>query len=182
MTKIYTLESERLLLRPWCEEDFEPFAKMNSDPRVREYFPSLLTREESDISAGIAKEWIEKNGWGFWAVSVKDLADFIGFIGMQNVPFDAPFTPAVEIGWRLAFEHWDKGYATEGALAALKFGFETLKLNEIVAFTALENRRSRKVMEKIGMTHSSEDDFDHPKIPVGHPLRKQALYRTRSNK
>lgn len=173
----HMIQTERLILRPWRKEDFEPFAKLNADPRVREFFYKILTREESDASAKQFSEHIEKEGWGLWAVSVPNVADFIGFVGLNKVPFSAHFTPAIEIGWRLSFEHWGKGYATEGALAALQYGFETLKLNEIVSFTVPTNQRSRHVMEKIGMHYDPKDDFDHPLVPEGHPLRRQVLYR-----
>ena len=171
------ITTERLILRPWTPEDFEPFAKLNADPRVREYFPSVLSTEESNAQAAKISLFIQENGWGLWAVSVPGVAKFIGFIGLSQVSFTAPFTPAVEVGWRLAHEHWGKGYATEGAMAALKYGFETLKLKEIVSFTSVENRASRAVMEKIGMTHDGADDFDHPLLPEGHLLRRHVLYK-----
>lgn len=171
------MKTERLHLREWRKEDLEPFAKLNADPRVMEYFPGLKSRKESDDSAHMVNEHIRKYGWGFWAVSLLQTDEFIGFIGLLHVPFVAPFTPAVEIGWRLAFDYWGKGYATEGALASLQYGFKTLQLPEIVSFTPVENRRSRAVMERIGMHHDPKDDFDHPKIPVGHSLRKHVLYR-----
>jgi 3-dehydroquinate dehydratase/shikimate dehydrogenase len=171
------IKTQRLVLRPWEDRDLEPFANLNADPRVREYFPGLQTREESDASVKKAQDHIQRCGWGFWAVSLNCTGEFIGFIGLEEVYFTAPFTPAVEIGWRLAFSHWGKGYATEGALASLHYGFDTLNLEEIVSFTAAENGRSRAVMEKIGMHRDPKDDFDHPKLPEGHPLRKHVLYR-----
>jgi 3-dehydroquinate dehydratase/shikimate dehydrogenase len=174
------IQTERLILREWQETDLEPFAKLNADPRVMEYFPSTLSREESDQLAKRLQGKIQEKGWGFWAVSVPDLADFIGFIGLNYVDqstLPAPFTPAVEIGWRLAFDHWGKGYAVEGAKAALAYGFKTLHLKEIVSFTAVENRRSRRVMEKIEMHRDPKDDFQHPKIPEGHALKRHVLYR-----
>lgn len=171
------IKTKRLILRPWKEEDFAPFAKLNADPRVREYFPSIPSRKESDESARIISSEIEKNGFGFWAVSCPGVSDFIGFIGLAQVPFTAHFTPAVEIGWRLGFEFWGQGYATEGAQAALQYGFEKLNLDEIVSFTPVANKRSQNVMRKIGMHHASEDDFDHPNIHDGHPLRRHVLYR-----
>lgn len=180
-----TINTKRLILRPWTEEDLEPFAKLNADARVREYFPGLLSRQESDASVKLASEHIQKCGWGFWAASLFETGEFIGFIGLEDVYFSAPFNksaPAVEIGWRLAFDHWGKGYATEGALAALKYGYETLGLGEIVSFTAVANQRSRHVMEKIGMHHRPEDDFDHPKLAEGHPLRRHVLYRLEKNR
>ena len=172
--KIFT---KRLVLRQWRQKDLEAFAKLNADPRVMEYFPGLKTREESDASVKIVSDHIQRHGWGFWAASLLETGEFIGFIGLQPVPFQAAFTPAVEIGWRLAFDSWGKGYATEGAKAALAYGFETLNLDEIVSFTTVENMRSRRVMERIGMHHNPGDDFDHPKLPEGHPLRRHVLYR-----
>lgn len=172
-----TVRTKRLVLRPWQERDLEPFAKLNADPRVMEYFPSVLSRKESDDLARHIIAKIEKQGWGLWAVSVPTVADFIGMIGLNKPNFDAHFTPTVEIGWRLAFDHWGKGYATEGAQAALQYGFDHLKLDEIVAFTTVGNMRSRHVMEKIGMNYDPKDDFNHPKLPESHPLRKHVLYR-----
>lgn len=165
------------MLRPWRPEDFEPFARLNADPYVREHFSSMLTKEESDASAKIFTEHIEKHGYGLWAVEVPNVAEFIGFIGLNPLKFEAHFTPATEIGWRLAQEYWGKGYATEGAKEALKYAFEVLKLKEVVAYTAPANRRSRAVMAKIGMTHNPEDDFDLPILPGGHHMRRYVLYR-----
>lgn len=172
-----TVTTERLLLRQWREEDLAHFAKLNADPRVMEYFPKLQTREESDASVKVFSEHIRRHGWGFYAASLLETDEFIGFIGLQPVSFQADFTPAVEIGWRLAFEHWGKGYATEGAKAALRYGFERLRLQEIVSFTATKNMRSRAVMERIGMHHEPKHDFDHPKLAAGHPLRRHVFYR-----
>lgn len=171
------IRTDRLVLRQWTNADLEPFACLNADPKVMEYFPGLKTKEESDHSVSLMSAHIEKCGWGFWATSLAETGEFIGFIGLEDVHFKTDFTPAVEIGWRLAFKHWGKGYATEGALASLRYGFETLKLDEIVSFTAVANMRSRAVMERIGMHHDSKDDFDHPKLPEGHPLRRHVLYR-----
>ena len=174
------VKTEHLLLRPWRDEDWEPFARLNADPRVMEFFPGVLTRPESDQVVQRILTHHEERGFGPWAVSLPDEADFIGFIGLFQVPFEAGFTPAVEVGWRLAYDFWNKGYATEGARAALKYGFETLHLNEIVSFTAVNNLRSRRVMEKIGMYHDEKSDFDHPKLPEGHALRRHVLYRTQA--
>ena len=137
----------------------------------------MLSRKESDEITKLMSGHIERCGWGFWAVSLVQTGEFIGMIGLEDVYFTAHFTPAVEIGWRLAFEHWGKGYATEGALAALKFGFDVLQLKEIVAFTAVQNQRSRTVMGKIGMHHDSKDDFNHPKLADDHSLSRHVLYR-----
>lgn len=175
-----TIETERLILRPWQKEDLEPFAEMNADARVREYFPGILTSQESDAFVELISAHIEKFGWGLWAASLIETGEFIGFIGLKEVNFTAPFNkerPAVEIGWRLGFNHWGKGYATEGAKAVLRYGFDTLGLEEIVSFTVVKNLRSRHVMEKIGMRHDVIDDFDHPQLPEGHVLRRHVLYR-----
>lgn len=172
-----TLKTKRLILRPWKETDWAPFIAMNADSKVMEYFPSILSPQESDTLAERISSTMHEQGWGLWAVSVPDRADFIGFIGLARPSFEAHFTPAVEIGWRLAYDYWGKGYATEGANAVLRYGFETLNLKEIVSFTAAQNMRSRRIMEKIGMHHDSKDDFDHPKLPKGHVLRRQVLYR-----
>lgn len=142
-----------------------------------EHFPKLLTPEESDRQAAGVAEHIQKHGFGFWAVEVIGAADFAGFVGLSIPTFEAHFTPCVEIGWRLAFEHWGHGYATEAAHAAVDCGFRRLGLEEIVAFTVPANRRSRRVMERLGMTHSPSDDFDHPRLPPDHPLRRHVLYR-----
>lgn len=171
------IKTERLILRPWKEEDLEPFAQLNADPRVREFFPGLLNRQESDQSVALWSEHITKYGWGLLAVALVQTEEFIGFIGMQVVDFEAHFTPAVEIGWRLAFNYWGKGYATEGASAMLQYGFKTLLLQEIVAVTAIHNQRSRHVMKKLGMHCDSTDDFDHPKYSEGHLHKRHALYR-----
>jgi len=176
-SELTTLSTQRLLLRPWKEQDFEPFASLNADPKVMEYFPKALTREESDNLASKLMKDIESRGWGLWAASVPQVTDFIGFVGLNPVPFEVPFTPAVEIGWRVAYEYWGKGYATEAAKAALHFAFETLQLDEVVSFTALENKRSMRVMEKIGLKHNSEDDFYHPNLPENHRLCRHVLYR-----
>jgi 3-dehydroquinate dehydratase/shikimate dehydrogenase len=172
-----TIITKRLILRPWQEEDFEVFAQMNSDPRVMEYFPSVLSRQESDDLANRLSAKLQAQGWGLWAVSVPDISPFIGFIGLSEPTFTAHFTPAVEVGWRLAYDFWGKGYATEGALEALKFGFEILNLNQIVSFTAAQNLRSIEVMKRIGLHHDPIDDFDHLKLPEGHKLRHHVLYR-----
>lgn len=174
------IKTERLILRPWKEEDFDSFARLNADPRVMEFFPGLLTKEESDQSAQRICKAMQEQGWGFWAAAIPDVCDFIGFVGLARVNFIANFTPAIEVGWRLAFDFWNKGYATEGAQAALKYGFENLHLDEIVSFTAVNNMRSRRVMEKIGMQHDEKDDFDHPKLPQDHPLSRHVLYRIRT--
>lgn len=172
------LRTGRLVLRQWLPEDREPFAAMNADPRVMEFFPATLTRAESDEMADRIQESIATRGFGFWAVEIPSVTPFAGFIGLTAPRFEAHFTPCIEIGWRLASQFWNQGYATEGAVAALAYGFRTLKVEEIVAFTVPANVPSRHVMEKIGMIWNPADDFDHPRIPAGHPLRRHVLYRT----
>jgi ribosomal-protein-alanine N-acetyltransferase len=171
------LSTERLLLRPWRGDDLDSFAALNADPRVMEFFPSVLSRHDSDALAERIAAHIDTHGWGLWAVEVPGAASFAGFIGLSVPGFATPFTPCVEIGWRLAHEHWGRGYAIEGARAALAFGFAVLKLEEIVSFTVPANVRSRRVMERLGMTRNPSDDFDHPGLPVEHPLRRHVLYR-----
>lgn len=175
-----TLTTERLILRPWRAEDFEPFAAMSADPKVMEHFPSTLTRAESDAVATRLQAHIEKHGFGFWALELPGVAPFIGFTGILNVSFDAHFTPAVEMGWRLAPAHWRKGYATEAARAALVHGFGALGLAEIVAFTIPANLPSQAVMQRLGMTRNEAEDFAHPKVPPDHPMSRHVLYRLRA--
>jgi RimJ/RimL family protein N-acetyltransferase len=142
-----------------------------------EHFPALLSREESDARCARIEEHFHQHGFGLWAVEIGDIAPFAGFIGINVPSFEAHFTPCVEIGWRLAAEYWGRGFATEGARAALAFGFETLRLKEIVSYTVPANLRSRRVMEKLGMTHHEHDDFNHPLLPTGHWLSRHVLYR-----
>ncbi len=167
----------RLQLRAWRDEDLEPYAALNADPRVRQFFPSVPTYRESAESMQYIRDHFQRRGFGLWAVEVIGGTPFIGFIGLSVPSFNAPFMPCVELGYRLAFEHWGHGYATEGSRAALAFGFTTVGLDEIVAMTAVGNERSRRVMERLGMKRNPADDFDHPSIVAGHPLRGHVLYR-----
>src|SRR5215468_11052387 len=169
------LRTERLILRRWRPADRQPFAALNADARVMEYFSAVLNREESDALAKQIDEHFELHGFGLWAVEVPGVAPFAGFVGLSVPRFEAHFTPCVEIGWRLAREHWGRGYATEGAVAALAFGFRDLGLTEIVSFTAPANQPSRRVMSRLGMTRDPRDDFDHPALPAGHALRRHVL-------
>jgi RimJ/RimL family protein N-acetyltransferase len=177
-----TLAGHRLRLRRWRDEDRDPFAAMNADARVMEFFPSTLGRAASDALADRIEAHFRERGFGLWAVEVPDVADFIGFTGLSVPRFEAPFVPCVEIGWRLAAQHWGKGYATEAARLALGYGFETLELSEIVSFTATTNLRSRAVMERLGMRRDPADDFDHPALSEGRPLRRHVLYRLASSR
>jgi len=181
MHDLVELRTERLLLRRWRAADREPFAALNADPRVMEHFPALLSREQSDERVERIEAHFQQHGYCQWAVEIPGVTPFAGFIGLSVPQFEAHFTPCVEIGWRLAADCWGRGYATEGARAALPFGFEELALAEIVSFTVPANVRSRRVMEKLGMTHDPADDFDHPLLPAGHPLRRHVLYRLRKN-
>ena len=171
------IQTPHLLLRRWRDSDLPAFAALNGDPRVMEFMPKLLSREESDAMAARIRMLMTIQGFGFWAVEVPGIADFIGFVGLHRPSFEASFTPCVEIGWRLARAHWGKGYATEAARAALAHGFTALGLNEIVSFTVPANRRSRAVMERLGMTRNPGEDFDHPALAAGDPLRRHVLYR-----
>ena len=144
------------------------------------YLPAVLSREESDTLAERIESQIDQHGWGLWAVEIPQVAPFIGFIGLSTPRFKAPFTPCTEIGWRLATNFWGRGYATEGARAAVTFAFNVLKLEEIVSFTVPDNIASRRVMERIGMHHDPDDDFDHPDLFPGHRLRRHVLYRIRA--
>jgi RimJ/RimL family protein N-acetyltransferase len=172
-----TIETERLRLRAWGPADRAPFAALNADPVVMEMLPSVLTRAESDAFADRVEAGLVERGWGLWAVEVRDGPPFVGYVGLDPATFEAPFTPCVEIGWRLAHEAWGQGYAAEAARAALDVAFGTIGLDEVVSFTAVQNVRSRRVMEKIGMTHDPDEDFDHPRLPEGHRLRRHVLYR-----
>ena len=171
------LSSPRLRLRPWRDEDLPAFAALNADPEVMEHMPKCLVREESDAFAGRIQEGIARLGFGLWAVEVFGVADFIGFTGLSVPLYETHFTPCVEIGWRLARKFWGFGYATEAARLALDYGFREARLDQIVAFTFVGNVRSRKVMERLGMTYSPDDDFDHPRVPEGHRIRPHVLYR-----
>lgn len=170
------LQTDRLLLRQWRDADLEPFARLNADPRVMEFFPARLGRADSDAAVRRWRGQIETRGWGLWAAELRSTGALLGFIGLQAPAAPLPFSPCVEVGWRLAHEHWGHGYATEGARAALEFGFSQLGLAEIVSFTALGNTRSRAVMRRLGMLEDVYP-FDHPSVPAGSPLRRHCLYR-----
>ena len=172
------ITTERLILRPWNEDDLLPYAEMNADPRVREFFPAVLSREQSDSEFRHYQSTYDRDGFCCFAAELIATGEFAGFIGLQTMNFAVPSLPqpAVEIGWRLAHRHWGKGLATEGARAVVRYAFGILELCEIVAITVPTNVRSRHVMEKIGMAHRPELDFDHPRVPEGHPLRAHVLY------
>jgi ribosomal-protein-alanine N-acetyltransferase len=171
------ITTARLTLRRWRDDDRLPFQALNADPRVMEFFPALATAEETDQMIERIEQHFDRYGFGLFAAELIETRAFIGFVGLNVPGFDAHFMPAVEIGWRLTYDHWGKGLATEGAQAVVRYAFETLGLPGLVSFTSTGNLRSRRVMEKIGMTHNPADDFDHPRIPEGHPLRRHVLYR-----
>jgi RimJ/RimL family protein N-acetyltransferase len=171
--------TERQILRQWRDSDREAFARMNADPRVMVFMPSVLSTEESDALADRIEAHFRQHGFGLYAVELRQGGSFIGFIGLSVPTFVAPLTPCVEIGWRLAAEYWRQGLASEGAKAVVRHAFEALGLGELVSFSVPANTRSRRVMEKLGMAHDPSDDFDHPRLPEGHPLRRHVLYRLR---
>ncbi|WP_371325325.1 GNAT family N-acetyltransferase [Dechloromonas sp. ZY10] len=169
------LETSRLRLRHWRDQDFAPFAALNADPQVMAYFPAPLDQAASEALAVHCQSLIAAQGWGFWAAELKAGCEFIGFVGLHRPIAELPFSPCVEIGWRLARPFWGQGYASEAAGAALEFAFDTLALDEVVAFTSLDNRRSQAVMERLGMRRA--ENFQHPALAVGHRLREHCLYR-----
>jgi RimJ/RimL family protein N-acetyltransferase len=171
------LSTERLLLRGWSPQDRVALRAINADPRVMEFLGDPLTSDQTGMLVDRIEAKFVAQGFGFWAVEIPGVAPLIGFVGLNVPNFDAPFMPAVEIGWRLGADYWGQGYASEAALAAMQFGFNIAELHEIVAFTNERNIRSRRVMERIGMTHDPRDDFEHPSEPLGSPLRPHVLYR-----
>lgn len=173
--KTYTLETKRLILRQWTDDDLLPFYKLNSNKRVMEFFPKSLSQSESDNLAKRIKNLITENGFGFWAVELKETKSFIGFIGI-NQPQNLPFSPCYEIGWRLDFKYWNNGYATEGANEILRFCFKELDIKEIVSFTAKINKRSQSVMKKLNMV-DTQRNFLHPDIPKNLPISEHVLYK-----
>ena len=170
------LETSRLILRQWEQKDHEAYIKLNADPEVMEFFPAVYTAEETLAQIGRLSGHINKYGYGFFAVERKDNHQFIGFTGLSHPGFESYFTPCVEIGWRLSKENWGQGFATEAASACLNFGLGTLDIKKIYSFTSVDNKRSEKVMKKIGMSHAGF--FDHPSVASGHPLKPHVLYQT----
>ena len=181
MTEVIEFETERLRLRQWIGSDREPFAGLCGDPQVMEFYPNVLDRAASDAMVDRLEALISDRGWGLWAVELRAEQQFIGYVGLHVPKYDLPCSPCVEIGWRLALPYWGKGYATEAARSVLTVGFDRLDLPEIVSFTATINRRSRAVMERLGMDLAA-DTFEHPLIPAGHILREHVLYRLSRDK
>lgn len=171
------LRTQRLILRPWRATDLEPFAQINADPKVMEFYAQTLRREESDALAEKIQRDFAERGYGFWAVEITGVSDFIGYIGLNYWNLEMPFAPCVDIGWRIGTPYWGKGYATEGAREVLRYGFEKLQLSEIVAMATIHNTRSHRVMERLGMKSDPTENFEHPKLPRGHPLSLRVLYR-----
>ena len=176
MREITELETKRLKLRQWKEEDYLPFSKLNANPKVMEFFPSVLTKVQSDVMLSTMKALISEKGWGFWAVEEKETGLLIGSFGLHEPTDELPFLPCVEIGWRFSFEHWGKGYASEAGEEVLKFSFEVLELDEVVSFTAVKNERSWKLMQRLGMKNTYAN-FEHLALPKGHKLRELVLYK-----
>lgn len=174
------LETKRLILRTWSEPDLGPMTAINQDPIVMEYFPSVGSQDETLAHIQRIKEHQRKYGYSLYAVELRSTGEMIGFVGLLHrtkEEFDAPFMPSTEIGWRLSSKHWNQGHATEGARAVLHYAFDTIGLNEVVSFTVVNNKASRRVMEKISLIHNPDDDFDHPKLDKDSPLKRHVLYR-----
>jgi len=171
------LRTKRLILRPWREADLEPFAKLNADPKVMEFYPSTLTRGESDALAAKFQREFKERGYGFWAIEVPGIADFIGYVGLNYWNLEVKFAPCIDIGWRLDPSFWGYGYATEGAEASLHYGFKILGFSEIVSMAVIDNTRSKHVMERLGMKTDPAENFEHPKVPKGSRFSWRVLYR-----
>jgi RimJ/RimL family protein N-acetyltransferase len=171
------LQTKRLRLRAWRRSDRAPFVAMNADPRVMEHFPAPISAEDSDVMVAKIAQGFDDHGFGLWAVERMDSGAFIGFVGLAVPGYPAPFMPAVEVGWRLAQEHWGQGFATEAARCAMAYGFDDCRLPEIVSFTSVHNTGSIAVMERLGMARDPAEDFDHPRVPDGHRLQRHVLYR-----
>jgi RimJ/RimL family protein N-acetyltransferase len=171
------IRTQRLILRPWRETDLELFAKLNADPKVMEFYNSVLTRNESDALAMKFQKEFKERGYGFWAIEVPGVADFIGYVGLNYWNLEMKFAPCIDIGWRLDSSFWGHGYATEGAEASLHYGFKMLGFSEIVAMATIGNTRSKHVMERLGMKTDPAENFEHPKVPKGDRLSWRVLYR-----
>ena len=177
MSRRVYIETKRLIIRQWEDKDLLPFFKLNSCPEVMKFYPKLLSEKESSSFIYKARTQIDEKGYSFWALELKSSGDFVGTIGINDVLFEAPFSPSVEIGWRLGKKYWRQGLGTEGAKSVLDYAFNNLCLDEIVSFTSSINIPSIKLMEKIGMRRDKSGDFDHPNVESCSPLRKHVLYR-----
>lgn len=178
-TATVELRTPRTLLRAWKDSDLPAWVAMNADPEVRRFFSSVSTQEQALAEAARARENLAQRGWGMWALEVPGVGTggFAGFVGLNVPGFEAPFMPVVEMGWRLRREAWGRGHASEAAAACAAFAFDVLGLQEVVAFTAPANEPSRRVMRRLGMQHDPAEDFDHPRVAIGHPMRRHVLYR-----
>ena len=174
------LETNRLILRTWEEKDIDAMTIINQDPKVCEFLPAIGNRESTETNVRKIMQHYKEHGYCLYAVELKPICEFIGWVGLAIPSFEAHFTPAVEIGWRLSSHHWNQGYATEAAKAVLHYAFTTLGLKEVVSFTAVNNQASRRVMEKLGLIHYPEEDFDHPRIKKTHSLCRHVLYRLKA--
>ena len=179
---IHHLQTSRLILRNWKQNDIEPFAILNSDPRVCEFLPNVLSQEETLTSVIKIQSHFKEHAFGLFAVELISTKTFIGFVGLKYFSFDSHFTPSVELAWRLSWENWGQGLATEAAQKVTQYGFETLGLPEILAITAKNNQRSRRVMEKLGMFTNEDENFLHPLLEYSHPLAEHVLYRFHDKK
>ncbi|MEL7432138.1 MAG: GNAT family N-acetyltransferase [Chlamydiota bacterium] len=175
-----SLITERLLLRHWKKTDLDPFAKMNADPRVMAYFPKTLSTQETTDLVEQMDRMLKEKGYGPWAVEVPGIVPFIGFVGLMYQDFPADFTPCIEIGWRLAYDYWGQGYAFEAASKVMEYAFFELQLPELVSLTSIKNKRSQKLMQKLGMTRNPKEDFDSPKVPLDSPLQPHVIYRKKN--
>ncbi len=173
------IETDRLRLRRWKNTDLETMSRINADPRVMEFFPSTMSLEQTESMIARIETEITEKGFGSWAVERKSDRSLIGFIGLHAPHYTTPFTPCIEIGWRLASTCWGHGYATEGATQVLRYAANVLHLPEVVSFATVANVRSRRVMEKIGMIRDLDGDFDHPLVDENHPLKRHVLYRSK---
>ena len=173
------LRTARTLLRDWRDSDLPAWVAMNADPAVRRYFPSTHTEDEALSEAAHIRANIAQRGWGVWALQIPGAIEFAGFVGLNVPNFEAPFMPAIEMGWRLSRDAWGQGWASEAAAAAAAFAFDNLELDELVAYTTPDNEPSRRVMHRIGMRHDAAGHFDHPGLEPGHPMRRHVLYRLR---
>ncbi|PXA68620.1 GNAT family N-acetyltransferase [Cryobacterium arcticum] len=171
----FEVRTKRLLLRRWVDSDRDPFARLTTDAEVMRFFPAPLDRVQSDGLAARADALFDLYGYGLWALERQDTGEFIGFTGLAPMPEGIPGSGGVEVGWRLARAAWGHGFATEAATAALRFGFDTVGLTEVNSITSVVNIRSRRVMERLGM--QPVDEFDHPRLALGSPLRRHVRYR-----
>jgi len=176
MATVIEFDTPRLALRRWRQRDRAPFAAMGADPEVMRHFPALLTPAQSDAAIDRWNAQLAERGWSNWAVERRDTSEFIGYVGLTMPRWTLPCTPCVEVGWRLRREAWGQGFATEAATTCLRVGFEQLGLGEIHSFTAVVNRPSIAVMERIGL-RNLQADFEHPAMPEGHALRRHVIYR-----